>query len=272
MIIQRDPSGALRPFVKLLWASDEPENPAPANQERMIPTGSMHVVYRLSDHPIRIFESTIDDRGQDLGFGVVAGLRSRYYIKDICRPLRTVGAVLRPGLAGSLFGVTAQDVAERHIPIQDLWGQNSVDLLERLHRAVTLQQQLNVFESHLASKIPPNNSVHPAVAYALKVIPVRGNISKIVKETGYSHKHFIELFRTAVGQSPGLYFRIIRFQQALKRLIVPSASLIDIALQAAYSDQAHFNREFRDIAGITPGEYRNSRSESHHVPVPIIKR
>lgn len=272
MIIQRDPSGALRPFVKLLWASDEQENTVPAHRERMIPTGSMHLVYRLSDNPIRIFDSMIDDQGQDLGFGVVAGLRSRYYIKDICRPVRTVGALLQPGLAGSLFGVNAQELAERHISIHELWGQDSVDLLERLHHAGTLQQQLNVFESHLESKIPPHNSIHPAVAYALKVIPASGNIGKIVKETGYSHKHFIELFRTAVGQSPGLYFRILRFQQALKGLIESSASLIDIALQADYSDQAHFNREFRDIAGITPGEYRNSRSENHHVPIPIIKR
>jgi AraC-like DNA-binding protein len=272
MIIQREPSGALRPFAKLLWASDEPESTVPANRERMIPTGSMHVVYRLSDNPIRIFDSMMDDRGQELGFGVVAGLRSRFYIKDICRPVRTVGALLRPGLAGSLFGVSAQEIADRHISIQDLWGQDSVDLLERLHQASTLQQQLNIFESHLASKIPLDNSIHPAVAYALKVIPVKGNIGEVVKETGYSHKHFIELFRTAVGQSPGVYFRILRFQQALKGLSESSESLIDIALQAAYSDQAHFNREFRDIAGITPGEYRNSRSENHHVPIPIIKR
>ncbi|HJZ11543.1 MAG TPA: helix-turn-helix transcriptional regulator, partial [Acidobacteriota bacterium] len=100
----------------------------------------------------------------------------------------------------------------------------------------------------------------------------RGNIGEIVKETSYSHKHFIELFRTAVGQSPGLYFRILRFQRALKRLNDSNASLIDIALQAAYSDQAHFNREFREITGITPAEYRKSRSQTHHVPIPIIKR
>ncbi|MCI0413056.1 helix-turn-helix transcriptional regulator [bacterium] len=272
MIIERAPSGALHPFVKFLWASDDRESTIPAKRERMIPTGSMHVVFRLSNHPIRIFDSTIDERGQAFGFGVVAGLRSRYYIKDVCRPVRTVGAVLQPGMAGSLFEVIAADLAERHISIQELWGQSSIDLLEQLHQEGTLQQQLDVFESHLVSKIPQNGSVHPVVAYALKVIPVRGNISEIVRETGYSHKHFIELFRTAVGQSPGLYSRILRFQRALKRLTEPNASLVDIALQNAYSDQAHFNREFREIAGITPGEYRSSRTQSHHVPIPIIKR
>lgn len=217
MIIKRDPSGALRPFVKFLWASDELESTVSANRERMIPTGSMHVVYRLSDHPIRIYDSMIDERGQDLGFGVVAGLRSRFYIKDICRPVRTVGALLRPGLAGSLFDLSAQEIADRHVSIQDLWGQDSVDLLERLHQAGTLQQQLNVFESHLISKIPPHNSIHPAVAYALKVIPASGNIGKIVKETGYSHKHFIELFRTAVGQSPRSIFSDHPFSTSIKR-------------------------------------------------------
>ena len=272
MNIERHPAGVLRPFVKLLWASDDPESAVPAERERMIPTGNMHVVYRLSDSPIRIFDSSTDDRGQVFGFGVVAGLRSRYYVKDFCRPVRTVGAVLRPGIARSLFGVTAQDLAERHVSIQELWGQDSIDLLERLYEARTLEQQLNVFESHLASKIPQNYSVHPVVSYALKILPVRNNIGEIVKETGYSHKHFIDLFRCAVGQSPAMYSRIIRFQRALKRLTEPNASLIDIALQSAYSDQAHFNREFRQITGITPREYRNSRIQSHHVPIPIIKR
>ncbi|HEY4490565.1 MAG TPA: DUF6597 domain-containing transcriptional factor [Acidobacteriota bacterium] len=194
MIIERDPPEQLRPFVKFLWASDDRESAGSAKRERMIPTGSMHVVYRLSDYPIRIFDSAIEEGGQTFGFGVVAGLRSRFYIKDVCRPVRTVGAVLRPGMAGYLFGVTAQDLAERHISIQELWGQTALDLLERLHQVGSLQRQLDIFESHLTSKIPQNGSVHPAVAYALKVLPVRGNIGEIVKETSYSHKHFIELF------------------------------------------------------------------------------
>jgi AraC-like DNA-binding protein len=271
MIIRRSPSDRLRPFLKFLWASDDPHSILHSDRERMIPTGSMHIVFRLSDHPIRIFESIDDDHGQDFRFGIVAGIRSRYYVKDL-RPVRTVGGLLQPGVAFSLFRVTAQDLAEKHTALEDVWGQSANDLLERLHEANTLENRLNIFESFLENKVSTEVRVHPAVSYALNHVYPAYNIGQIVKGTGYSHKHFIQLFRAAVGLSPAAYSRIIRLQYAFTMLIKPELALIDVAMQAGFSDQAHFNREFREFAGITPGEYRSSQCKSHHVPIRVTIR
>ncbi len=88
-------------------------------------------------------------------------------------------------------------------------------------------------------------------------------------ETGYSHRRFIELFRRAIGLSPKLYCRVLRFQSALERLAGRAThSLADLALAAGYSDQAHFNREFREFTGMPPSEYREAAPErAYHVPV-----
>jgi AraC-like DNA-binding protein len=46
-------------------------------------------------------------------------------------------------------------------------------------------------------------------------------------------------------------------------------SLAAVAMEAGYSDQPHFNREFREFAGLTPEQYRLARPLSaNHVPVP----
>src|SRR4051794_4374813 len=82
--IKRLPAPTLRPFIKLLWASDEKETPnaIETNRERLLPTGSMHLVFRLTDSPIRIFDSIEDYVGHGFRFGVVGGLRSEFYGKD----------------------------------------------------------------------------------------------------------------------------------------------------------------------------------------------
>lgn len=268
--IKRLPTPALRPFIKLLWASAEKETSKAieTNRERLLPTGSMHLVFRLTDSPIRIFDSVEDNEGHRFRFGVVAGLRSGFYVKDIPGPVRTVGALLQPGVAKLLFGVSAEELTNRHTSIEDLWGCSSIELWEQMQDVGELRRQLDLFELFLAQRLPQVYGIHPAIAHALSRFSAMDNIGQIVEETGYSHRRFIEVFRRTVGLPPGLYYRVMRFQRALKMAGEMHPNWINIALELGYSDQAHFNREFREFAGVSPREYRKlGNGESHHVPI-----
>jgi AraC-like DNA-binding protein len=94
-------------------------------------------------------------------------------------------------------------------------------------------------------------------------------VHDVVKQSGYSHRRFIELFARAVGLTPKVYARVRRFQRALHRAHGPDReSWVELAAAEGYSDQSHFNREFRESAGLTPTEYRHvSPTFAHHVPV-----
>lgn len=49
--------------------------------------------------------------------------------------------------------------------------------------------------------------------------------------------------------------RLIRFDRAVQRLQAPGSALAEVAQDCGYYDQAHFNRDFRTFAGLSPTEF-----------------
>jgi AraC-like DNA-binding protein len=240
-----------------------------ADRERVLPTGGMHLVFRLSDHPLRLFNDIHDPTGYRVGHTIVGGARATFYVREISEPVRSVGAQLHPGAADLLFGVPADELAGRHTPLEDLWGRSAIEARERLMEADGPERQLDMLELLLAERLPAVRGLHPAVAHALGRFMTTVDVRQVVKESGYSHRRFIALFHRELGLTPKVYCRLLRFQGALEQVAAtPAVSLVEVALDAGYSDQAHFTREFQEFAGLAPGAYRElSPAFPHHVPI-----
>jgi AraC-like DNA-binding protein len=271
MLVTRAPRPALRPFVKTLWASHEGDAPggSAAQRERVLPTGNAHVVFRLSDLPLRLFDAIDSPAGRSVGHAVVGGPRAGFYVRDVSQPVGSVGAELHPGAAEALLGVPADELAGRHTPLEDLWGAAANRARERLLEADGVERRLDLFESLLTARLPRVRGVHPAVAHALERFAASAPVRDVVGASGYSHRRFIALFRRAAGLPPKLYCRVLRFQGALERLARdPAASFVELALGAGYADQPHLGREFRELAGLSPGRYRQiAPASANHVPI-----
>ena len=270
MVIRRPPRPSLRPFVQTIWALDQKDDEASArpSREHVLPTGGMHLVFRLNSAPLIVFEDDCK-AGRTVGHAVVGGARSRFYVRDVSTAAKSVGAMLRPGAAQVLFGVSAEELSERHTRLEDLWGTAAESSLQMLHDAGEPEEQLDQFELLLASRLPVVHGIHPAVAFALERFDATGRVDAIVKQSGYSHRHFVALFRRTVGLAPKTYSRVRRFRHALRLAAGhTAASWSRIALDAGYSDQAHFHREFLSFTGVTPAAYRriNPVQPSHVAP------
>lgn len=265
--IQRAPSLELRPFVRTLWVAEGDRGSATGTEQRehVLPTGAAHVVFRLAGPALRLYDGPHDRVGRRVGTAIVGGPRAGHYVRDVSEPVWCVGAELMPGAVPLLLGVPADEIAECHTPLEDLWGHGVHQMQERLALAAP-DARLALFESILAARLPRLRGLHPAVAEALAGLDARSDVRSLVARSGYSHRRFTTLFREAVGLAPKLYSRIVRFRTALER--AARGSLADLALEAGYSDQSHFQREFREFAGVTPGQYRErAPSAAHHVPV-----
>lgn len=79
---------------------------------------------------------------------------------------------------------------------------------------------------------------------------------------GLSVRTVQRLTRRYVGLTPLALIRRRRLQEAAEHVRTdPGCSLVDVAVQFGYADQAHLVRDFRDVLDFTPGQYRRSLTE-----------
>lgn len=272
----------LRPFVRLMWASSPEGTPGeqPGAREHVLPTGGMHLVFRLSGPSLRLFRDDADAQGFTVGYAMVGGTRSAFFVRDVSVTTRSVGVMLQPGAARALFGAPEDALAEQHTPLEALWGADANFALEQLHGTDSLQRQLAIVVALLETRLATSSmhGLHPAVAQALARMSSAsandddgqaGAISQLVKQSGYSHRRFIALFRGMTGLAPKQYARMLRFDHVLGQFAIqPDRPWVELALEAGYSDQAHFNRDFLAIAGMSPQAYRRAApASSRHVRI-----
>lgn len=268
MFLARAPCAALLPFVSRLWVAHELPAQAGVERELVLPSVSLRIVFRLSQ-PLRTFDSIHDLHGRPAGHINIGGPRTEAYIRDVSLPSLSVGAELRTATGALLLGVPANELAARHTALAELWGREAELIRERLAGAREPARQLDVLESALLARRSNTPGVAPAVQRALLCSSAGRDVAELVAASGYSHKHFVELFRRAVGVTPKLYSRVLRFQRALKLAADGrSVSWAQLASDTGYSDQAHFTRDFQAFSGLTPGQYERLASRfANHVPL-----
>jgi AraC-like DNA-binding protein len=82
-------------------------------------------------------------------------------------------------------------------------------------------------------------------------------LAEIAAETGLSRYQLVRSFRAEVGMPPYAWLAQHRVARA-RRLLERGCRPADVAALTGFADQAHLNRWFRRVVGVTPGEYRNS--------------
>ncbi|MCB1756464.1 MAG: AraC family transcriptional regulator [Gammaproteobacteria bacterium] len=71
--------------------------------------------------------------------------------------------------------------------------------------------------------------------------------------------HFHRIYRGIVGETPNMTLRRLRLKRAAVALLDGDDSIESIAARAQYAEAASFIRAFRDIYGLPPQQYRQTR-------------
>jgi AraC-like DNA-binding protein len=130
-------------------------------------------------------------------------------------------------------------------------------LADRLAAADDWATRLDLLDAELLALAGEGPEPDPAVQWAWAAMRGRHGavrVGDLVAATGWSRRHFVNRFRAEVGLPPKVAGRVLRFQRA-SRLLGTGVPAAVAAATCGYTDQSHLVREFRALAGVTPGAF-----------------
>jgi AraC-like DNA-binding protein len=265
------PSPPLNRYIEDLWClSDAP----PHAWERIVPSGTLEIVFNLSYDDIRVYDSTLQpDRCRRLSGAVVSGAYRAPFFIDTRVHESVVGVHFRPGGASPFLGVPPGALADDHVDLETLWGRAAAELRERLCAAATPARRFRLLEEALLARLARPSRSHAAVQVALSRLEHSSiAVADVAELVQLSHRRLIELFAAEVGATPKLFARVRRFQSAFARTAGrEAADWPDLALECGYFDQSHMIRDFVAFSGLSPTEvlrHRSERVKVNHLALP----
>ena len=177
---------------------------------------------------------------------------------------------LEPGMKFPYSHITGcslstRDIADTEIFLPHL-DADMKRLVEQLFKAPSFGQRIESFCSYLLTFPTEELFVQPSLMDMLyRIYSARGNVNirEMADTVCYSERQFSRIFQQALGYSPKTFARIVRFQHVIGQI----RRLAGAGLEAAnmrmshflsgldYSDQSHFQREFKDFTSLTPRQF-----------------
>lgn len=201
------------------------------------------------------------------GCGFAAGLSDAYAVTESSGSQRGIQVMFTPQGARRFFRLPMQDLTNRVFLLPDLLGDGAAArLIGALQAAGAWPDCFACLDAVIAARVAPGDGVDlagsRATGWALRQIALqagRSPVAALATEMGVSRQYLAAQFREHVGLSPKTVGRLLRLRHVLALIDAAPARWTDLALAAGYSDQAHFNRDFRGLTGHTPGDYLAAR-------------
>jgi AraC-like DNA-binding protein len=163
-----------------------------------------------------------------------------------------------PRGARLLLGLPAAELAGICVSLDEVLGARGGRLSARLQEAADWTQRFALLDEELLELARKRRigDPRPEVVAAWDQIVATGGtveVGALAAELGWSRRHLGERFRAELGLTPKVAARVVRFERARRILTRPERpALADVAHLVGYYDQAHLNRDFREIAGCSP--------------------
>jgi len=250
---------ALRPpldrFVECVWFLSAPRAASPAAPERVVPDGCPELVFQFADPCLSGRPDGVLERQAT---ALLVGPLTSSLLVAPSGAVTTMGVRFRPGGLRAFVPMPVDELADRQVLPEDLFGRDARSIRDRLAEAGDDGRRIGLVEDFLLSSLSDPDRPDRPVEHAIRrMLRRRGpvEIESLADELGMSRRHLERSFRAETGMTPMLLGRMIRFQSVFRRLASAEPDWISVALDCGYYDQSHLYRDFREFAASTPRQF-----------------
>ncbi|MGJ4729918.1 AraC family transcriptional regulator [Luteimonas sp. SDU101] len=256
--LERPPGPRLQRYVNCYWALRSPQ---PLQlRDRTFPDGCQEIIFNLGAAVLR------SDDGHSYSRNPAAEL-----VGQMTRPydVRADGEQLYFGVKfhPQGFAVFTREpvdgLCDQSIDLHLLFGAAFQELHDRIAGSRRFVDFVLAMEAWLGRRLcerRADSTAYRAVEAVVRSLfsrPDGSGLDAACAQLGIGRRRLQGAFRELTGLSPRQLRGMVRFQSCLPGLQAgrPHAEL---ALACGYYDQAHFNREFRHYAGMSPGAWKRA--------------
>jgi AraC-like DNA-binding protein len=241
-------------FVKYFWQMEG--NPS-YEEECILPKGEIELIFSFSCSVG--FEHFGSTDGGVTSRCFINGLRSTPIRLFIPRHQWFFGVVLQPAAVRKLLHAPSGTFLNAVTDLE-LVDKAFTPLWHEVADSANFQERVSIIEQWVITRVTSIHQQEMTLSGFLTSPDELSTVARLAERVCYSPRQLQRKAHELFGMPPELLLRYKRYRQALYHLHTSTDTLTKIAYQCGYYDQAHFNREFKEYTGLTPGTYRRKRS------------
>lgn len=240
------PIKLLSPFIKHYLIIESQEGMV----NRTLPDTSLVMSFRYKGQ----VSFLSNDATKELSSFTLSGLRKSDRLISYAKDTANILVMFREAAAHAFIKEPLHEIFEDSVPLDNFTGYRNLSVIEeQLAEAGSNVQRIALIEQFLLSKLLNQQPDQLITAAMEKIQAAKGiiKIKELTKALYISQDAFEKRFRRTVGVSPK-QFAYITKMKAVVNSALHKRSLAEIAFDAGYYDQPHFNKDFKLFTGQTP--------------------
>jgi len=177
----------------------------------------------------------------------------------------TIHLIFKPHALHALLGLNAATLTNAAVELTEF---ATAPFPEQLLAAPTVDAQVALLTNFLLTRRDQAQTRDPAIEASLRQIQCQiatVSVKQLHQALHLSERQFERRFQQTVGITAQSYIRIKRFNEAVRLLKAGQPTkLTDIAHALHFYDQAHFIREVKAFAGMTPKQLAQQADGNYH--------